>query len=436
MKRFLTLLLILSSILLLAACGGQQSVSPAVPAAEADGETGEEVDGKNGEEAEENASYYEYLPEAPEEPEEPDDAELTPEELAAKAAAEAAARDAELRGRIAGMTREEKVGQMFFARCPKRGAAEKIAQYHLGGVLLFARDFADEDGDWLNKENFTKKLEGYQEAAQNDTGIALFIGSDEEGGTVTRASRDPYLFPERSPSPQALYAEGGIGAILNDASEKSYLLRGLGINVNFAPVCDVATDKDAFIYDRTLGQDAETTAAYVARVVAVMDSAGVGSVLKHFPGYGNNIDTHTGVAVDERPYEQFDDKDFLPFEAGIEAGAPFVLVSHNVVNCMDAVYPASLSPTIHRILRGGLRFEGVILTDDLAMDAVGEYAAEKNVAVLAVQAGNDMIVTTDFETQIAQVLAAVEAGTISEKTLDDACLRILRVKDKLGLLGE
>ena len=113
--------------------------------------------------------------------------------------------EARLRERIAGMSIEEKVGQMFFVRCPETGAAEDVAAYHLGGLLLFGRDYKDADGGWLSAEDLTAKLESYQAAAD----IPLFIGSDEEGGTVTRASRDPKLFAQPLPSPQELYAARG-----------------------------------------------------------------------------------------------------------------------------------------------------------------------------------------------------------------------------------
>ena len=161
----------------------------------------------------------------------------------------------------------------------------------------------------------------------------------------------------------------------------------------------------------------------------------MGSVLKHFPGYGNNQDTHTGAAVDQRPYETFESSDFLPFQAGIQAGADAVLVSHNIVTSMDESLPASLSPAVHRVLRDTLGFDGVILTDDLAMEAAAQYAQDGSVAVLAVQAGNDMIVTTDFETQIPQVIAAVEEGTIPMEQIDQSEARVLSWKYDLGLLG-
>ena len=359
---------------------------------------------------------------APTVPQEP---VLTPEEQAEqeRLAAEQA-REKRLQTLLDSMTLEEKVGQLFFVRCPETNAVEDISTYHLGGYLLFSRDFKDGD-NWLTKEQFLEKIQSYQDAAE----IPLFIGSDEEGGTVTRASRNPNLFSETFKSPQKLNYIGGIEEILRDTDTRSRELRALGINVNFAPVCDVSTDPKDFIYDRTLGQDANMTADYVRLVVPAMTEGGTLPVLKHFPGYGNNVDTHTGIAVDQRPMETFENSDLLPFQAGIEAGAPFVLVSHNIVTCMDADLPASLSPAVHRVLREACGFEGIAITDDLAMDAVQAYAKNGAVAVMALQAGNDMIITTDYRTQIPAVIAAVQDGTLDESVIDDACLRVLRCKD-------
>ena len=359
---------------------------------------------------------------APTVPQEP---VLTPEEQAEqeRLAAEQA-REKRLQTLLDSMTLEEKVGQLFFVRCPTENAVEDISTYHLGGYLLFSRDFKDGD-NWLTKEQFLEKIQSYQDAAE----IPLFIGSDEEGGTVTRASRNPNLFSETFKSPQKLNYIGGIEEILRDTDTRSRELRALGINVNFAPVCDVSTDPKDFIYDRTLGQDANMTADYVRLVVPAMTEGGTLPVLKHFPGYGNNVDTHTGIAVDQRPMETFENSDLLPFQAGIDVGAPFVLVSHNIVTCMDADLPASLSPAVHRFLRETCGFEGIAITDDLAMDAVQAYAKNGAVAVMALQAGNDMSITTDYRTQIPAVIAAVQDGTLDESVIDNACLRVLRCKD-------
>ena len=372
----------------------------------------------------------EQAPEAPPAAEEPEvpEPEPTPEELAA----------AEIEDLLASLTLEQKVGQLFFVRCPDSGAAEDVSAYHLGGYVLFGRDFQDAAGAWLTREQFTAAVQSYQDAAAADTGIPLLIGSDEEGGSVTRASRNPNLFakPFRSPQRVAAEASGHGSAFAEDAWEKNSRLLTLGINVNLAPVADVSTDPADFIYDRTLGQDAQATAAYAAEVVTAMKDCGIGSVLKHFPGYGNNVDTHTGIAVDQRPLESFRESDFLPFAAGIEAGAgtTAVLVSHNIMAAVDPDLPASLSPAVHDLLREELGFTGVAMTDDLAMDAVAAYAQDGAVAVMALEAGNDLIITTDYRTQIPKVLEAVENGTLSMDTIDTACRRVLTWKQALGLL--
>ena len=263
----------------------------------------------------------------------------------------------------------------------------------------------------------------------------MLIGVDEEGGTVVRVSANPDLRSTRFSSPQKLYAEGGLDRIRSDTEEKDALLLSLGINVNLAPVCDISSDPSSFIYPRTLGQDAETTSDYIRTVVGQMKSDGIGMVLKHFPGYGGSADTHTGQALDPRPLSDFEKNDLLPFEAGIDAGAQAVLVSHNIVACLDADYPASLSPAVHALLRSRLGFDGVIMTDDLAMQAVTDFTGDENAAVLAVQAGNDLIISSDFVTQYHAVLDAVKNGTLRKNDIEQAAQRVILWKIQLGLIS-
>ncbi len=365
------------------------------------------------------AEAPEAPPEEPQEPEPPED----PEEAALLALLE-------------DMTLEEKAGQLFFVRVPAENAVEDVMTYHLGGYLLFGRDTQNKTASEL-----IQTIASYQAAAE----LPLLIGVDEEGGTVVRVSSNPHLRSKKFSSPGKLWKQG-LDALLRETREKSILLKSLGFNVNLAPVADVSTNSGDFIYDRTTGMDAEETADYTARVTEAQSFYGLGSVLKHFPGYGNNKDTHTGVAVDERSMETFLEQDFLPFQAGIAVEEtvwpsgelrrlrPAVLVSHNIVNCMDPNLPASLSPEVHRILREDLGFDGVVMTDDLAMDAVKAYAAEGNVAVMSIQAGNDLVVTTDYRTQIPRVVQAVKDGALEEEAVDAACLRVLRWKLELGLL--
>ena len=352
-----------------------------------------------------------------------------PAAIAATAADTAAGLGTEPQSRaeeiLAGMTVEEKVGQMFFAGMPDGDAAGIAAEDHLGGYVLFARNFAGK-----TREEAAEMIDGVRCAG----GIPLFIGVDEEGGTVNRVSLNPELRGVPFWSPQDLYEEGGFELIRSDTQEKCELLSSLGINVNFAPVCDVSQDPDDFIYDRSFGRSAGETAEYAGLVVRTMSEEGMGSALKHFPGYGGNSDTHTGLAYDSRPYETFVNSDFLPFRAGIEAGAGMVMVSHNIVECMDPDRPASLSPEVHEILRTELGFDGVIITDDLNMEAVAEFTGEEHAAVLAVLAGNDMLCCSDYRGLLSAVLGAVDRGTITEERIDESVLRILELKLELGII--
>ena len=322
------------------------------------------------------------------------------------------------------MNLSEKVGQMFFVRCPEKNAAQVVADYHIGAYILFARDF-----EGKTKEQVKDNIKSYQDKAK----IPLLIGVDEEGGTVTRISRFTAFRSSRFKSPQDLYKEGGLDAISQDTTEKCQLLTSLGINVNFAPVCDIATDTSAFIYDRTLGEDVNETSEYVKQMVYQMKSSNVGSVLKHFPGYGDNKDTHVGTSSDNRSMDDFRKKDFLPFKAGIEAGSQCILVSHNVVNAMDSSNPASLSSKVHEILRDELGYNGVIITDDLVMDAITGVENDSEAAVKAVLAGNDMLISSNYDKQITAVINAVNDGRISEDIINKAVTRILCWKLSLGL---
>lgn len=326
------------------------------------------------------------------------------------------------------MSLEEKVGQLFMARCPTNGTAlQAIEDYHLGGYMLFAENVAKED-----RNSLSALLSSYQAASK----IPLLISVDEEGGTVNRLSLYEAFRGVPFHSPQELYEEGGMERILSDNEDKADLLLSLGINVNLAPVADVSTDPEDFIYPRSFGKSAEETAAYIAQIVASSKKKGLGTTLKHFPGYGNNTDTHTGMAYDERAMEVFTSSDFLPFSKGIEAGADAILVNHNIVACMDEDFPASLSKHVHTILRNQLGFHGVIMSDDLDMDAILTFSLGKGVdsAILALQAGNDLLLTKQYKTQIPNVIEAVKKGEIKESDINRSVYRILTWKQELGLL--
>lgn len=318
------------------------------------------------------------------------------------------------------MSLEEKVGQMLFVRYPDDAELDSLMSLNPGGILMFGRDFKN-----LTKDEVIAKTGKLQSRSK----IPLIIGADEEGGTVVRVSSNPNLAPEKYKSPQKIFAEGGMDAIRENASEKSALLLELGVNMNLAPVADVSTDPASFIYDRSFGRSYEETADFISETVTAMQSAGIYSVLKHFPGYGEMTDdSHTGEVRNTKSAERIRSEDFIPFKAGIDAGVSCVLVSHNVSEGLDGKNPASLSPAVHDILRGELGFDGVIMTDDIAMGAVSDV---EKVYVKAVNAGNDLLITTDFKTAYNEILEAAKNGEITEETIDKAVSRILKLK---GLL--
>ena len=330
-----------------------------------------------------------------------------------------------VRQMISDMSLEQRVGQLFLARCNAETAIQDIQQYHLGGLVLFGEDFENQ-----SMESMRQTIAAYQDAAEKP----LLIAVDEEGGDVTRISRFSAFRERRFSSLRTRYDLGGLDAVLAEEDEKCRLLSDLGINVNLGPVCDITTDPAAFMYTRSLGQDAQTTADVTAAIVNLMKDYRMGSVLKHFPGYGNNADTHTGIAVDSRPLSDFESQDFLPFSAGIQAGCGGILVGHILVEALDPELPASLSPAVHRYLREELGFSGVIMTDDLVMQAITDQFGAGEAAVMAVLSGNDLLCSTEYAVQYQAVLQAVLDGRIDIDVLNSAVRNVLEWKISLGLL--
>lgn len=322
------------------------------------------------------------------------------------------------------MSLEEKVGQLFLARVPLEYQLEDIKNYHLGGYLLFGRDF---EGKTLEKVKET--ISSYQESSS----IPMIIASDEEGGTVTRIST---LLEESFKSPQELYQRGGLELIKEDLRSKSKLLKQCGIHTGLFPDADVTTDENAFIYDRTLGVDGKTTASYISAVVTVLKEEQFGSTLKHFPGYGNNADSHVDIVVDNRSLDELRQNDFLPFISGIEAGADSILVTHNIVTSIDQALPASISPEVHKILREELNFQGVIMTDDLDMDGIAQFTSQEEAGLKAIEAGNDLILSSTYKIQIPYIVESIKSGRISQERIDESVIRILKWKYELGILEE
>ena len=327
---------------------------------------------------------------------------------------------------LAGMSLKEKVGQVFLFRAPTEGDVQTVTEYQPGGFFFGADSFKEK-----TPEQVRAMLQGYQEA--NKVKMALAV--DEEGGTVTRVSQFPALSPKKFASPQVVYANGGMDGIRQDALDKADFLLSYGLNVNLAPVADVTFDRNTYMFPRAFGRNGTRTAKFVKTVVEAANSKNLSSTLKHFPGYGGNSDTHTGIATDNRNMESFRDSDFLPFQAGIEAGVQCVLVSHNIVTAMDTENPASLSPEVHRILREELGFTGVVMTDDLSMQGLRDKAGESSAAPAAFLAGNDLMLSTDISGDFDALYAAVQDGSVSQERLDESVLRILAWKYTMGIMS-
>ena len=323
------------------------------------------------------------------------------------------------------MSLAEKVGQLFFARVPETNQLEDLQTYHLGGYLLFGRDVENETQDSLKA-----KIASYQEASA----IPLLIGADEEGGTVTRISRNEQLVETPFAAPQDIYASAGLAGVEQDTQHKAQILHDYGIATGLFPVADVSTDPEAFIYDRTIGLDSDGTSEYVKKVVETLKAAHSGSTLKHFPGYGNNRDSHVEIVTDDRSLTELQETALPAFQAGIDAGADSVLVSHNIVTSLDPNVPASISPAVHQLLREDMHFDGVVMTDDMDMAGLADFISQEEAGLAALQAGNDLVMSSSYSIQIPYVMQAVQAGTYSEAQLDASVRRVLTWKFNLGLL--
>ena len=321
------------------------------------------------------------------------------------------------------MSLDEKISQLLLVRYPDN-PIETLENYQFGGYVFFEKDFRyktkPEVKDMINN-------------LQNVSKVPILTAVDEEGGTVVRVSSNPNLASSKFESPRDLYLSGGFDKIKQDTINKSILLNELGLNLNLAPVVDVSTNSSDYMYKRALGENTDLTSTYAKTVINASKGLGVSYTLKHFPGYGNNADTHTGSVTDNRTYDDIVKNDLPPFEAGINEGAEAVLVSHNIVTNIDSSNPASLSTNIHNLLRNKLGFTGIIISDDLAMGAVSSL---DNVAVKAIMAGNDLIITTDCEESFNDIKDAVNNKTIDEGLIDKLAFRVLAWKYYKGLIFE
>ena len=322
------------------------------------------------------------------------------------------------------LTLEEKIGQLLLVRYKEEESLKELEKYPYGGFVFYENAFKNKTKD---------DVQSMIQSLQKESKIPLLTAVDEEGGKVIRISSNPNLVSEPFKSSKELYELGGLAKIKEDTTQKSTILAQLGINLNLAPVVDVSTNEEDYMYERALGKDTVTTSKYAEAVIEASKLGSVSYTLKHFPGYGNNQDTHTGSSVDTRSYESIIENDLPPFDVGIKKGAEAVLVSHNIIRSIDNENPASLSPSIHNILRNRLEFSGIIITDDLDMGATSSI---ENRALKALLAGNDLLITTDGIASFSEIKNAVHEESISEDFINRIALRVLAWKYAKGLIIE
>ena len=316
---------------------------------------------------------------------------------------------------------EEKVGQLLLVR-HMDNAVEIQTNYQFGGFVFYEKDFINK-----TKEEVITMINELQTISK----ITLLTAIDEEGGKVSRLSSNPALVSEPFKSPQELYKIGGFNAIKNDVINKSKILKELGLNLNLAPVVDVSTNESDYIYPRTLGLSTDKVSEYAKVVINASKDTGVSYTLKHFPGYGNNLDTHKETSTDIKGKEEIFSDDIPPFREGIKEGAESILVSHNIVASIDRENPASLSKNIIDILRNDLGFTGVVITDDLSMKALDGI---ENAEVKALLAGNNILITTDYEKSFQNILEALNEELITEEELNKSVFKVLAWKFYKGIL--
>ncbi len=300
------------------------------------------------------------------------------------------------------------------------GTQKALNEYAVGGLIYFSHNI-------LDKEQIMKMLSN----TASMSNYPIFLAVDEEGGDISRVANSK-IEVEKVGDMSAIGAEGDAAKAREAGATIGSYLKEIGFNVDFAPVSDVASGEDSALGNRTFGTDPQLVKEMVSNAVEGIEDTGVSACLKHFPGLGSTTeDTHDGRVEITKSLEEMRASDFVPFQAGIEAGVDFVMVSHATAPALDDNnVPSSLSrKVITDTLRGELGFQGVIITDALDMTAITDYYTPEEAAVMAIEAGVDMLLMPeDFEKAYGAVLAAVQEGKITEERIDESLERIYRVK--------
>lgn len=300
------------------------------------------------------------------------------------------------------------------------GTREALDNCAIGGLIYFEKNIKD-------KEQITQMLSNTFSMSK----YPIFLAVDEEGGSVSKLKKSG-IDVEQVGDMAEIGQNGDAAQAYEAGTMIGTYLRELGFNLDFAPVADLADASTSELGDRVFGSDAQVVSDMISNMVSGIEGAGVSSCLKHFPGIGSaEGDTHSGRVETTKTLEEMRNYELLPFKAGIDAGADLVMVSHITASAVDEeAVPSSLSRVIVTdVLRNELGFQGVIITDALNMGAITEYYTSEQAAVMAIEAGVDMLLMPqDFNAAYEAVLAAVQDGTISEERINESLERIYRLK--------
>lgn len=338
------------------------------------------------------------------------------------------------------MTTEEKVAQMFFITPELLTGVENVTamgdvtkaaldRYPVGGLVYFAKNLQ-------TPEQTKSMLQDVQEYAMQTQELPLFLGVDEEGGRVLRIGSNSAFGVVKTEAMGVLAGQQDTEVIRTAAGTIGAYLCELGFNVDFAPDADVITnDSNQVIGDRSFGSDPNVVADMAWAYSEGLHQHGILACYKHFPGHGGTVeDSHKGYAYSYKTIDELKEIELVPFQSGCDKGIDFIMVSHvSTPNVTGSDIPATLSrELVTDLLRDEMAFQGIIITDALNMGAVSEHYSPQDAAVMAVQAGCDMLLMSDyFEPSFQAVLDAVADGRISEEDIDASVLRIIEAKLKL-----
>jgi beta-N-acetylhexosaminidase len=348
------------------------------------------------------------------------------------------AQETTIDSRIANMTLEQKVAQLFVMSFYGTALSEAdialLNQWQVGAVVLLPSNIE-------NPSQLTRLSNSIQNTLLQNNGIPAFIAVDQEGGIIAHLEEGFTRWPVPSlltatQNPELAYQ---FGQALADE------MLAVGINMNLAPVADLHTNRDnPIIGRRSFGSYPEQVAPIVAAVVEGMQANGVLATVKHFPGHGDTAsDSHLGLP--ELTYNEFDlsSRELIPFAAAIDSQVGAVMVAHIYFPAIDeSPIPASLSPNIITgILREDMAYDGIVITDAMDMDAIDTVYSPSESAIMALEAGNDFILLGAHISQAAQAQAmqalvdAVRSGQIPESRIDESLRRILSAKERFGLFN-